>query len=82
MVAMVMGYFTTLWTTSLIAELCVWDGKRHIRYRDLAEVLLPISQARVGHLERENNDEEKHLPFYPRWIEYGMAVCCIKERQG
>lgn len=31
-------YGTTLWTTILIADLCEWDGKRHIRYRDLAEV--------------------------------------------
>ena len=34
------GYFVTMWTTHLVAELCEYDGKRHIRYRDVAEVWL------------------------------------------
>ena len=36
------GYFVTMWTTHLVAELCEFDGKRHIRYRDVAEVCLLI----------------------------------------
>ena len=31
-------FMSTLWASCLLARLCRWDGRQHMRYRDLAEV--------------------------------------------
>lgn len=36
-VALLAGWATTLYTSYIVASLHDWDGRRHVRYRDLAE---------------------------------------------
>ena len=42
MIALLLGYVVTLYTSYIVANLHDWDGKRHVRYRDLAESIFGV----------------------------------------
>lgn len=49
-IALLLGFGVTFWTSRIIASFHEYGGKRHIRYRDLASTVLGMTSEPCLHL--------------------------------